>query len=247
MFSSSANSTCGASWPATSRTTTWLALTSRSTRTHPMDGRSSRRRPARSSRFPKSVACIIALVGAGARSRRVVGESDVSDSGLAPVCAEVDLSGDCPVEFEGRIFSFFFHVTGDTNYRPRLASKTKRAAGPTRQPSAPSVTGVGTLLLRFQDVRCDEHGRGRPLILRPMHSFLSLRPRVTLRMLFHRTTLTVLSECALYDVRDGRPVLMRVDPDNTARLKVENPQPKLPSLHPFDLGGEVMSNCLLDR
>src|SRR5881396_2941506 len=187
------------------------------------------------------------LVGAGARSRRVVGESDVSDSGLAPVCAEVDLSGDCPVEFEGRIFSFFFHVTGDTNYRPRLASKTKRAAGPTRQPSAPSVTGVGTLLLRFQDVRCDEHGRGRPLILRPMHSFLSLRPRVTLRMLFHRTTLTVLSECALYDVRDGRPVLMRVDPDNTARLKVENPQPKLPSLHPFDLGGEVMSNCLLDR
>src|SRR5206468_281930 len=138
-------------------------------------------------------------------------------------------------------------LVSDTNYRPRLASKTKKAAGPTRQPSATSVTGVGTLLLRFQDVRCDEHGRGRPLILRPMHSFLSLRPRVTLRMLFHRTTLTVLSECALYDVRDGRPVLMRVDPDNTARLKVENPQPKLPSLHPFDLGGEVMSNCLLDR
>src|SRR5438552_481179 len=143
----------------------------------------------------------------------------------------------------------FGWVSGRRLWARRLwvSTKTKNAAGPTRQPSAPSVTGVGTLLLRFQDVRCDEHSRGRPLILRPMHSFLSLRPRVTLRMLFHRTTLTVLSECALYDVRDGRPVLMRVDPDNTARLKVENPQPKLPSLHPFDLGGEVMSNCLLDR
>jgi hypothetical protein len=43
-------------------------LTSRSTRTHPTDGQSSRRSSARSSPFPKSVVCIIATSDARRRS-----------------------------------------------------------------------------------------------------------------------------------------------------------------------------------
>jgi hypothetical protein len=52
-----------ASWPVTSRTITGRALTSRSTKMHPTDGRLRRRKSARSSRSPKSVACIIATSG----------------------------------------------------------------------------------------------------------------------------------------------------------------------------------------
>jgi hypothetical protein len=51
--SSSASGTCDASSPCTSRTITGLALTSRSTRLHPLGGRSSRLSSAPSSRFPK--------------------------------------------------------------------------------------------------------------------------------------------------------------------------------------------------
>src|SRR5439155_2858640 len=64
MSSFSASGTCDASSPRTSRTITGLALTCRSTRMHPTDGRSSHRRSARSSRFPKLVACITATFGA---------------------------------------------------------------------------------------------------------------------------------------------------------------------------------------
>ena len=60
----SASGTCDASSPRTSRTITGLAFTCRSTRMHPTDGRSSHRRSARSSRFPKLVACIIATFDA---------------------------------------------------------------------------------------------------------------------------------------------------------------------------------------
>ena len=67
MFLSLASDTCAASRPATSRTISGPALTSRSTRMHPTDGRSSHRGSARSSRFPKSVACITAT-SAGRRS-----------------------------------------------------------------------------------------------------------------------------------------------------------------------------------
>jgi len=49
---------------ATSCTITRRALTFRSTRTHPPDRPLSRRNAARSSRFPKSAACIIATSGA---------------------------------------------------------------------------------------------------------------------------------------------------------------------------------------
>ena len=64
MSSFSASGTCDASSPRTSRTITGLALTCRSTRMHRTDGRSSHRRSARSSRFPKLVACITATFGA---------------------------------------------------------------------------------------------------------------------------------------------------------------------------------------
>ncbi len=64
MSSFSASGTCDASSPRTSRTITGLALTCRSTKMHPTDGRSSRRRSTRSSRFPKLVACITATFGA---------------------------------------------------------------------------------------------------------------------------------------------------------------------------------------
>src|SRR5882724_3041658 len=64
MSSFSASGTSDASSPRTSRTITGLALTCRSTKMHPTDGRSSRRRSTRSSRFPKLVACITATFGA---------------------------------------------------------------------------------------------------------------------------------------------------------------------------------------
>ncbi len=61
--SSSARAICAAFCPATSRTTTVRDLISRSTKTHPTDGPSSGRSSAWSSRFQKSVACIIATSG----------------------------------------------------------------------------------------------------------------------------------------------------------------------------------------
>src|SRR5882724_6604814 len=61
MYSSSANGTCAAPWLAISRTTTGRVLTSRSTRMRPTAAQLSRRNSARSSRFPKSVASIIAM------------------------------------------------------------------------------------------------------------------------------------------------------------------------------------------
>src|SRR2546428_4622609 len=60
MSSSLANGTCAAPWLATSRTTTGLVLTSRSTRMHPTAGQLSGRNSAGSSRFAKSVASTIA-------------------------------------------------------------------------------------------------------------------------------------------------------------------------------------------
>src|SRR5262252_8041003 len=74
MSSSSAKGTCTASWQVTSRTITRPALISPSTRMHPTGGQSSRRDPARSSRFPKSVVYIIATFG-GRRSRHETGRS----------------------------------------------------------------------------------------------------------------------------------------------------------------------------
>jgi len=63
MSSFSASVTFDESSPRTSRTITGPALTSRSRRTLPMDGRSNRRSSARSSQFPKLVACITATSG----------------------------------------------------------------------------------------------------------------------------------------------------------------------------------------
>src|SRR5262252_9543525 len=74
MSSSSAKGTCTASWQVTSRTITRPALISPSTRMHPTGGQSSRRDPARSSRFPKSVVYIIATFG-GRRSQHEPGRS----------------------------------------------------------------------------------------------------------------------------------------------------------------------------
>ena len=74
MFSCWARGICAASWPATSRTITGSALTSRSTRMPPADGQSSRRRSAGQSRFPKSMARIIAM-SAGRRSPAQPGQS----------------------------------------------------------------------------------------------------------------------------------------------------------------------------
>src|SRR6266404_3382895 len=60
MYSSLANGTCAAPWPATSRTTTGRVLTSRSTRMRLTAAQLSGRNSARSSQFAKSVASTIA-------------------------------------------------------------------------------------------------------------------------------------------------------------------------------------------
>src|SRR5439155_3784742 len=52
-----------APWLATSRAISGCELSFRSTKMHPTDGQSSHRSSARLSRFPKSVACIIATSG----------------------------------------------------------------------------------------------------------------------------------------------------------------------------------------
>src|SRR5262245_10794940 len=93
----------------------------------------------------------------------------------------------------------------------------------------------GARRLRLEDVG-HKHDDGRlSLILRPMCRLLTLRPRITLRMLLRRAALSVFGRRPLYNVGDRRAVLVRVQSDGAARLDVEYPQPKLPPLHSLDL------------